>query len=231
MVPPQLNSDFTEHINKFRSIVPPVVTKSQLYSMFLNENSYVDQQCNQLFKDNKIKIISITEQQFITCDLIIKTDDYIKIALDDSKAKAKEQDNDDESALVSKFLDHITKKNFSIITKSEIPFTESQIATLVKLGYLSLIPTDVTQLRLSLSKLGFVVKLLQTSSKFIHRSLNATKWKELPLKELTEKYAKNKARFSDLKGIRINWSLNHLIGEGRLELFKSFDGEKAIKIM
>jgi hypothetical protein len=211
-IPPHLNTDFQEHINKFRSIVPKVVSKAQLYSLFVDRQSHVDYQLEKLVSQGDIKVLE--------GGLVIRTCQYVELVNDQIVANA---DNDDTVYVLEKMRDWTQTTIDTIISKKSLAeyFSADQVTRLVTMGYYSLIPTDLENMALSIPRVGFIVRLQQLCETHIVRTLNSTKWKEMTESELLEKWLKNKARFKDFKGLSLNWCLHHLVGQGVIEVFQT----------
>lgn len=218
-----MNPDFQSHIQKYRDFLPKIVSRFQLYSIFPNNQTFIDQEIDQLFEDGKIKRIVLQENEDAN-DLIIKTDEYISILNSFGANKT----------TLDKFLKFSQQHPKALKLSKEIisgNFTNDEIDLLVKLGFLQIIPqSSKNQLKISIPKYGYLINLYQNSKKFIIRTINSTKFKEIKHNELYEKWEKNKNKFKDFKGLNINWILHWLIGEGTLEIFQISDG-KAYKII
>lgn len=209
-IPPQLNSEFINHILKFRKIIPRVVSIYQLYSI-IDNSSFVDQQLYLLSKENKIIQIEFNYK------LIIKFQDYINLIPTE----------------FNKFKSYLVNtNNFIKITKSKLSenFNEDEIKNLLNKNFLSLIPQEIDSFKLSLPNLGFIIKLFNDSKKFILKLLMSTKWKELDDEELNKKWSTNKKLYKDFKGLSLDWIIHHLIGEGLIECFDTFD-KKGIRLI
>jgi hypothetical protein len=220
-IPPQLNTDFQEHISKFRNTVPKVVSKAQLYSLFVDRQSHVDYQLEKLVSQCDIKMLE--------GGLAIRTCQYVELINDQIIANA---DNEDTVSVLEKMRDWTQTTTDIIISKKSLAeyFSVDQMTKLVTMGYYSLIPGDLENMALSIPRVGFIVRLQQLCKTYIVRTLNSTKWKEMKESELTEKWLKNKARFKDFKGLSLNWCLHHLLGQGVIEVFQT-GNELAYKIV
>lgn len=223
-IPTQLNPDFQAHIQKYRDFLPRIVSRYQLYSIFPDNQTFIDQEIDHLFEDGKIKRVLLQENEDAN-DLIIKTEEYIKV-LD---SNMNHSGNEVTKIPLKKFTVFLEENPKALKPSKELissKINEEEIALLVKLGFLQIIPqSSKNQLKISIPKYGYVINLYQNSKKFILRTINATKFKEMKHNELYEKWERNKNKFKDFKGLNINWILHWLIGEGTLEVFQISDGK------
>ncbi|CDR42286.1 CYFA0S09e00166g1_1 [Cyberlindnera fabianii] len=230
-IPDQLNSDFKEHIVKFRNFLPSLVSRSQLYSLFSQQQSLVDKLVAEMVSKKEI-IKIVTQNAQVKNDLIMTMDDYVEFLNGQIAAEKTTQHN---KALLGKFKSFVLDKETDLsnaVLRGELikRFTIEEIKKLTELEFLSLVTSDSDRLFVIMPRFGFIVTLYLKAKTFITRTLNATKWKEMPHKELVEKWDKNKARFKDFKGLSLLWALHYLIGEGVIEAFETFDGN-AYKVL
>lgn len=230
LIPSQLNPDFQAHIQKYRDFLPRLVSRYQLYSIFPNNQTFIDQEIDQLFEDQSVKRILLQDNDDLD-DLIMKNEDY-KTVLNEHLEKTTDINVQTSIENFINYLDENPK--FLKIPKDTIIKTlgGESVSILIKLGFLQIIPqtTTKTLLKISIPKYGYIINLYQTSRKFIMRIINTNKWKEMKHNDLYEKWEKNKLKFKDFKGLNLNWILHWLIGEGTLEVFAIGDG-KAYRII
>ncbi|CAM9018615.1 unnamed protein product [Wickerhamomyces anomalus] len=230
LVPSQLNPDFQAHIQKYRDFLPKLVSRYQLYSIFPNNQTFIDQEIDQLFEDQRIKRILLQDNDDLN-DLIMKNEDYRAVLNEHSK---KSNDINVQTS-IENFINYLDENPKSLkIPKDLIIKTlgDESVSILIKLGFLQIIPQSTTKtlLKISIPKYGYIINLYQTSRKFIVKTINTNKWREIKHNDLYEKWEKNKLKFKDFKGLNLNWILHWLIGEGTLEVFEIGDG-KAYRII
>ncbi|KAH3666574.1 hypothetical protein WICMUC_005643 [Wickerhamomyces mucosus] len=241
IIPTVLEFGFKNHLDKFRNFIPKIIIKSQLYSIHLNNQTFVDQELEKLIQKRLIFKLIIDEEND---ELIIKTNDYMKFieqqeqiqSIESYKQFALQNFKDIFFKYVLNINSNIMMTNLIKINNQELESkfncNKLQIDYLLKEGYLKIIPLINDQyLQLSIPRFGFILKLLKQSKILILKSLKLTKYNELLMNQLIEKWNTNKSKYKDFKGLNIYFILHYLIGKGLIESFETQNQSKAIKLV
>ncbi|ODV93641.1 hypothetical protein PACTADRAFT_82152 [Pachysolen tannophilus NRRL Y-2460] len=221
----------SESIISKRMSFSKVIVKNQLYSVFVNNTTFVDQHIENLIREGELKKLLMNHIEF-SDNIIIKLIDYIAV-IDDKISFLHKNENSISSSqqeinIIIKSLENFKKylcdnKLFSIITRNDLHSYDIDDSILMKLGFLTnLNKTDFDDLHISLPNLGNYLRLLKETMRFTYKTISTNnRFNELLESKLAERYNQIKVKWYLYCGLNLKFILSNCVGLGIIEGFNT----------
>ncbi|GME68113.1 unnamed protein product [[Candida] boidinii] len=221
-----ITKSMRDKIIQKRSNYPKIVIVSQLYSLFPNNETFVDKQIQNLVKRRVLKNFSVNSTGGLDNNFVILASDYI----DSVSTKIKLLNDLTESDMI-KTLNNFIKFLKNNPSAMDIKLEELRKASLnevhlVSMGFLTLstlmrTSSEDRYYKLSIPNIGHVLKLTKDSVTWILKQLNGMKFREMLETKLIEKYDTRNNKWVKFNGLNLYWSLSICLGNGFAESFNT----------
>lgn len=221
-------------IIKYRSnqLSHGLVTTNQLYSIFDREgHTFVDRNIEMAIRNGQIKKFVITNASPIilsahngptsygyeNVEIIAKSDTYFLLLASPLK----------ETTITRKFNLFVTKNPSALFITTGDGFNDSDLSTLVDLGFVTLTSNhineiDSLQYAIAFPNCGTFLKLINNGRSWVVKTLSKNKFKEMLDKDLWDRWEANLSNFrKPFYGFDLSWILADALGLGIIEVFNT----------
>lgn len=221
-----ITKSMRDKIIQKRSNYPKIVIVSQLYSIFPNNETFVDKQIQNLVKRRVLKKFSVNSTGGLDNNFVILASDYI----DSVNIKIKLLNDITELDMIktlNNFVDFLKCNPSAMDIKlEELRKASLNEVHLVSMGFLTLstlmrTSSEDRYYKLSIPNIGHVLKLTKDSVTWILKQLNGMKFKEELETKLIEKYSTGNNKWVKFNGLNLHWSLSICLGNGFAESFNT----------
>ncbi|CDK25089.1 unnamed protein product [Kuraishia capsulata CBS 1993] len=195
-----------EKIEVKRAAYPRIVVLYQLYSVFINNHTFVDQQVEKLVRHGRLKRVTI-KINGVDNQVLIESDSYFGLL---DKIGASEEAN------FRRFLEE--NKGLSVVSQMDAKRYNLDTMKLIGFGLLTFINEDYY---LNVPNSGSFLKLVHESIKFIDKQLSKMKYKEELQSSLETKWKNKNQNWIKFGGLSLDFVLSYCLGYGLLEVFNT----------
>lgn len=202
-----LNGKIVAQTAEFRAEAPNAVTMGQLYGVFPNQTTQVDQAVSRFSKEAKVRVILMNAQ-----------DGPLNIVIKSTEFKRLSQELYPE---LSEFCEKRTDAAWFEI--SELGRSKIDTVLAVNLGLLVADPSRPGVLYLAVPCQGRLLKLARQCRTWLLKTITRVnrKFKEMPESQIREKLESTKFYWSRFRGATLEWVLYEAIGGGYIEGFNT----------
>ncbi|KAK9472014.1 bifunctional purine biosynthesis protein purH [Dipodascopsis tothii] len=200
-------------INTFRVSLPKVITVAQLHALYPHDPTFVDRELRECEAGGRVRRFVVNSGG----DLIMLADEYHR------KLAQSIEGAGEHAGVLRRFAQLVRERpadtRLSADDLERGGIDRAEASAVLAAGYLVL-SGQPDAYYVSVPNIGSFLKLLTRLRTWIVRHLGRSQWKELLEKMLVERWVGGvKARWHDFRGVRLEWALMALKGEGYIEPF------------
>lgn len=226
-----------------------MVTTNQLYSIFESEGpTFVDRNIEKAIRKGEIRKFVITNASPIiltshntilngkisygyeNVEVLVKSNTYLS-TIDQCLSKLT---NPDQIEILTKFHAFVVENPTILFMSNEDGFSDSELATLVDLGFVTLTSNHMNEIEsqqyaLAFPNCGTFLKLINNGRSWLVKTLSKGKFKEILETDLFDRWEGNdnhgESKMSNFRkpfyGFDLNWILADALGSGIIEVFNT----------